>query len=74
MLGELSYDLAKIALNGNDLLKRDDIALPTQLSDEQKEKKFGSKYRMHEKPSLEDLRAAFDDEEWTKATNLIKEP
>ena len=74
MLGEMSYDLAKIAINGNNLLKREDISLPVQLVDEQKEKHFGSKYRIHEKPTIEDLKAEFDEEEWTKAIELIKEP
>ena len=52
MIGEFNYEDSKLVLNGNELLKRNDIQFPDSLSEEKKELRFLAKYKIYEKPKL----------------------
>ena len=73
-VAELTYESCKVALYGNDLLTREDISMMRPLSEVKKEVKFSSKYRMHEKPSSEELKAEFESEDWDAAIKMLQEP
>ena len=73
---EFSYERCYVILQGNDLLTRKDIELPSALSKTLKEKRFSSKYRMHEKPTkLHELfMSLFLDDAWYRAVLHIEQP
>ena len=47
LLTEFSYEKCKIALIGNDIHTREDIFLPEAISEQKKEPKFYSTYRIY---------------------------
>ena len=62
MLGQLTYERAKVSLQGNDLLSQIDEKTTKPISEQKKEPRFGSKYRVYEKPP--NPRQFFTDEEF----------